>query len=1035
MFYMFRPNVPRLIFVFTNEFDNEFKRGYTWTYGTSIQNNIVLPVLESGVSTKLNLFTMKKYPTSNIDPLDPLCLWTLRDYKNSFGEYLDSVNLSASDDVVNQMSASDKLYDILKCGSMPRLQISSDATKITDDAYNVKHVKNSNLSFPYNFKHYLEDSNESLWRICADSSYYGGAVLGSLTYTYLSSAKPSDVFPYSQIAQLKTVDTTTPKEELKEKKGEPRLGFLGMHYTVNSETDFKFSYADWNVANTLGFYELNRAAKTIQTPANVFLMVSDANSPSRLFETKWHIDDNFKIVDKDGVEAENQELALKEIQMSLFLYNSSSQFSFIEDIAVDIDEYEDEGLTWKTLNKSCFAWHRQMDNMIYDGENDSAGDLNNGTRLGSVFGGFTSIFEKNTIIYAQRYKNITDFVNANKTNEEAFVIGVSFGNREAFNGNKFKKAQVDEFLEGKQTEYKNKYGETALTKSGELLWEVEYGKWRDHHICPTTEWNSRQRAAEGKMCRYNLTYDNYELFGYGLDTKGKTTDDIYRAPLKMVFSAESFTDIHGGSIFKNEPENYITVSYKDSDENITGTLKVVVITGTTVQIDTAGTNSEQVITYNKSDTKAWKLIMVDNVFQPNWKPYPIAWRYGVRRISEVKGGDYSIDKYPQWNEIKVIKFVQDVYDNLKKALPLMMSCRFQKQLFDNIENRDGKSVSDYTDSKNTTIMKALPIMDSNKIVDVFNNSFNANQLFNGGFSYDSAVLDISSGEDEFPLSFENIADVNTDEYKTAKLVLTRFKDISADKSDTFTMGSSNLEYSEITDSLKLTYKDKDAITLNSTNDNAEVTLTNGGYSELDEKDDDENDIRNKHLFIDPFELTISQWCHVNGKHTIEDARGFLGDELDDIERTYYAYMEVWEPDVAPMEPYNPLGDTRPYYHSTYNKVLPFLGKLNTAKVKTDEKNIPEEDEDAQEFKFDLPTEAQWEYACRGCGKYKLAFPNANLGDIYETNSRDLDLIAWYKYKIVGTKPEPERFAAWRISKMLFGITKDKEQVNNVYEKT
>lgn len=193
--------------------------------------------------------------------------------------------------------------------------------------------------------------------------------------------------------------------------------------------------------------------------------------------------------------------------------------------------------------------------------------------------------------------------------------------------------------------------------------------------------------------------------------------------------------------------------------------------------------------------------------------------------------------------------------------------------------------------------------------------------------------------------------------------------------------------------------------------------------------------------------------------------------------------------------YNPLEDTRPYYYATYNEVrgtgkifkdvagsrgsnyvidsnkgdefqmnsrtgtTSFMDILNNnvvyktkpRKVDIDrvdggelityqkEASDPTKDKNPEwcsgetaGINFDLPTEAQWEYCCR-MGSTSALPPNYNLGEVFETNHPGLDLIAWYKYKVIGSLPEPERYCAWRISKMLFGISKNKEQIGNVYE--
>ena len=54
--------------------------------------------------------------------------------------------------------------------------------------------------------------------------------------------------------------------------------------------------------------------------------------------------------------------------------------------------------------------------------------------------------------------------------------------------------------------------------------------------------------------------------------------------------------------------------------------------------------------------------------------------------------------------------------------------------------------------------------------------------------------------------------------------------------------------------------------------------------------------RSKHFFIDPFELTIAQWCHIHGKHDVGSARDYLDDKIQEMRRSYWTYLSIWEKD-------------------------------------------------------------------------------------------------------------------------------------------
>ena len=419
--------------------------------------------------------------------------------------------------------------------------------------------------------------------------------------------------------------------------------------------------------------------------------------------------------------------------------------------------------------------------------------------------------------------------------------------------------------------------------------------WIDKHLCPYYLWSSGERKKNGKFCKYTCTEESIEHIA--IAARDRTFDgaflagirkDIYVLLMGEMFSAVSMMKVYyfglsmslssntsfmdwpaSNFVLTKAPTSYVTIDYHNKGPGetgrvVTGSLKIVVLDERidkddprfAIFPDTGGLSGIGLTINVQTNYRSAYYTLT----QTNTSEYPVVWKYALHKFAKWycdnksyttnDGKSKKVWGCETLESRKVVRYVKTFYDNLKKAMPGLMSYRFQNEVFAKFTNHANKSIVDYEDPENTVIAKAIPVMEVSGLKDLFSGSFNGGN-FEGGkqFTYSHCIVDLNPnvsdynskvpstlsdksefnlGNTQFPMSFADGVNVNVDEYKTKKLVLTRVDKISGEKCDTFTMGSNHNDYDLITDPKKRKYKDDESIVDGAIDDLATVKLGNGG---------------------------------------------------------------------------------------------------------------------------------------------------------------------------------------------------------------
>lgn len=188
--------------------------------------------------------------------------------------------------------------------------------------------------------------------------------------------------------------TESQKDSLLSGKGIPGVTYSGG----------KAKKVSYDVAKTLGFYQLGSIFRKVNDPVNTYLMVSDANAPTPLYDvdtTSWTDDDWAS--------------RSAEVAGSLYLAKDYKLFAPFVDLVATFPN-NTKNYTWGGLIRSNASWWSKRSINQVDKACPNSGTAK---RMNSVFG-LENPYTKNTVVFGYR----DDYPDIQKST--VLVVGMPF---------------------------------------------------------------------------------------------------------------------------------------------------------------------------------------------------------------------------------------------------------------------------------------------------------------------------------------------------------------------------------------------------------------------------------------------------------------------------------------------------------------------------------------------------------------------------------------------------------------------------------